>query len=151
MPREFAAAVVMTLIIAFFAFQLDGPQDEQSLLVPQFLLCLMAACNAGQYVLAFLRNRQKIDTILTLKGYPLKRVGILCLLTVLYIGVLEIAGFYLSSFIYMIVVSLIAQPMQVTPAGVGKRVLVPFACIGFLYLLFTVALTVQIPKGFMPF
>lgn len=34
MPREFAAAVVMTLIIAFFAFQLDGPQDEQSLLVP---------------------------------------------------------------------------------------------------------------------
>ena len=149
MPREFAAAVVMTLIIAFFAFQLDGPQDEQSLLVPQFLLCLMAACNAGQYVLAFLRNRQKIDTILTLKGYPLKRVGILCLLTVLYIGVLEIAGFYLSSFIYMIVVSLIAQPMQVTPAGVGKRVLVSFACIGFLYLLFTVALTVQIPKGFM--
>ena len=133
MPREFAAAVVMTLIIAFFAFQLDGPQDEQSLLVPQFLLCLMAACNAGQYVLAF------------------KRVGILCLLTVLYIGVLEIAGFYLSSFIYMIVVSLIAQPMQVTPAGVGKRVLVSFACIGFLYLLFTVALTVQIPKGFMPF
>ena len=51
----------------------------------------------------------------------------------------------------MIVVSLIAQPMQVTPAGVGKRVLVSFACIGFLYLLFTVALTVQIPKGFMPF
>ena len=50
MPREFAAAVVMTLIIAFFAFQLDGPQDEQSLLVPRFLLYLMAACNLGQYV-----------------------------------------------------------------------------------------------------
>ena len=140
MPREFAAAVVMTLIIAFFAFQLDGPQDEQSLLVPRFLLYLMAACNLGQYVQAFLHHRQKIDAIMTLKGYPLKRVGILCLLTVLYIGVLEIAGFYLSSFVYMIVVSLIAQPMQVS-----------FACIGFLYLLFTVALTVQIPKGFMPF
>ena len=150
MPREFAAAVVMTLIIAF-AFQLDGPQDEQSLLVPRFLLYLMAACNLGQYVQAFLHHRQKIDAIMTLKGYPLKRVGILCLLTVLYIGVLEIAGFYLSSFVYMIVVSLIAQPMQVTPAGVGKRILVSFACIGFLYLLFTVALTVQIPKGFMPF
>ena len=102
MPREFAAAVVMTLIIAFFAFQLDGPQDEQSLLVPRFLLYLMAACNLGQYVQAFLHHRQKIDAIMTLKGYPLKRVGILCLLTVLYIGVLEIAGFYLSSFVYMI-------------------------------------------------
>ena len=51
--------IIIFLIIAFFAFQLDGPQDEQSLLVPQFLLCLMAACNAGQYVLAFLRTAKK--------------------------------------------------------------------------------------------
>lgn len=151
MPKEFAAALTMTLIIVFFAFYLDGPQDEQSLLVPQFLLCLMFFFNAGQYILAFLRNRQKIDSVLTLRGYPLKRVGILCALTVLYIAVLEWMGFYLASFIYLITVSLIAQPMAVTPAGALKRSAVAFACISFLYLLFTVGLTVQIPKGFMPF
>ena len=151
MPKEFAAALTMTLIIVFFAFQLDGPQDEQSLLVPRFLLYLMGAFNAGQYILAFLRNRQKIDIMLTLRGYPLKRVGILCVLTVLYIAVLEWMGFYLASFIYLLAVSLIAQPMAVTPVGALKRSAVAFACIGFLYLLFTVGLTVQIPKGFMPF
>ncbi|MDY3808830.1 tripartite tricarboxylate transporter TctB family protein [Desulfovibrio porci] len=151
MPREFAAALTMTLIIVFFAFQMDGPQDEQSLLVPRFLLYLMGLLNAGQYILAFFRNRQKIDAILTLKGYPLKRVGVLCALTVLYIAVLEWMGFYLASFIYLTVASLIAQPMAITPVGALKRLLVAFVCIGFLYLLFTVALTVQIPKGFMQF
>lgn len=150
MPKEFAAALTMSLIIVFFAFQLDGPQDEQSLLVPRFLLCLMGVFTAGQYILAFVRNRQKIDRMLTLKGYPLKRVTALCVLTVLYIAVLEWMGFYLASFIYLIVVSLIAQPMAITFVGVLKRALVAFACVGFLYLLFTVGLTVQIPKGFTP-
>lgn len=150
MPRELAAALTMTLIIVFFALQMDGPQDEQSLLVPRFLLCLMGLFNAGQYILALVRNRRKIDARLTLKGYPLKRVGALCALTVLYIAVLEWMGFYPASFIYLTTASLLAQPMPVTPAGALRRALVAFACIGFLYLLFTVALTVQIPGGFMP-
>lgn len=150
MSREFAAALTMTLIIVFFAFQMDGPQDEQSLLMPGFLLCLMGVFNAGQYILAFFRHRQKIDVRLTLRGYPLKRVGALCALTVLYIAVLEWMGFYLASFIYLTAASLMAQPMPVTPVGALRRALVAFACIGFLYLLFTVALTVQIPRGFMP-
>lgn len=150
MPREFAAALTMTLIIVFFVFQLDGPQDEQSLLVPRFLLYLMGVFNVGQYILAFIRNRQKIDSMLTLKGYPLQRVTVLCVLTALYIAVLEWMGFYLASFIYLIVVSLIAQPMLITPVGVLRRVLIVFAYIGLLYLLFTVGLTVQIPKGFTP-
>ncbi|WP_297828660.1 hypothetical protein [uncultured Desulfovibrio sp.] len=40
--------------------------------------------------------------------------------------------------IYLTAASLIALPMPVTPVGVLRRALVVFACIGFLYLLFTV-------------
>lgn len=151
MPREFAAALVMTAIIAFFTFQLDDSLDEQSLIVPRFLLYLMGGLNILQYILAIIRNWQRIDTLLTVEGYPLKKVTILCALTVAYICVLDYAGFYLSSFIYMITVSLIAQPMPTSGSGIMKRALLAFLFVGFLYLLFTVALTVQIPKGFMPF
>lgn len=151
MPKEFATALVMTAIIVFFALQLDGPQDEQSLLVPRFLLILMGIFNAGQYLQAPVRHFQGIDTRLSLAGYPLRRVAVLCALTVLYICVLEWAGFYLSSFVYLLVASLLAQPMRVTPGGALKRAGVSFLCIACLYLLFSVGLMVQIPRGFLSF
>ncbi|WP_297047504.1 tripartite tricarboxylate transporter TctB family protein [uncultured Desulfovibrio sp.] len=151
MPREFAAALVMTGIIIFFGCQLSGPEDEQSLLVPRFLLLLMGIFNAGQYLLALVRHRQGIGARLSLAGYPLRRVAGLCALTVLYICVLEWAGFYLSSFLYLTVASLLAQPMRVTPGGALRRAGVSFICIACLYLLFSLGLMVQIPKGFMPF
>lgn len=151
MPKEFAAALVMSAIIAFFAVQLDGPQDEQSLLVPRFLLVLMAIFNAAQYLQALLRHFQGIDVRLTLKGYPLRRVAALCALTVLYICALEWMGFYLSSFLYLLTASLLAQPMRVTPGGALRRAGVSFLCIACLYLLFSVGLMVQIPRGFLPF
>lgn len=151
MFKEFAAALVMTAIIVFFAVQLDGNLDEQSLEVPRFLLCLMAVINVCQYIMAYVRCRQHIDTKLTLAGYPLARVAVLCIITFIYVVTLEIVGFYINSFIYLIAVSLIAQPMKITISGVIKRVVISFCCIGLLYLLFTVGLTVQIPKGIMPF
>lgn len=151
MPKELAAALVMTAIIAFFAFQLSGPQDEQSLLVPRFLLILMGIFNAGQYVMAFIRHRQGIGARLSLAGYPLKRVAALCALTILYICVLEWMGFYLASFLYLTTASLLAQPMHVDMGGALKRAGISFLCIASLYLLFSVGLMVQIPRGFLPF
>ena len=81
------------------------------------------------------------------EGYPLRRVAVLFVLTVLYLLFLETLGFYIGALLYFIAASLIAQPMKITPKLAAKRVAVCFVCIAFLYCLFTVLLAVQIPKG----
>ena len=111
----------------------------------------MVALNAVQYVLAFIRYRQKSDKVLSLKGYPLKRVTILLALTVLFVAVADRVGFYLASLVYFFLASLIAQPMAITPKLLVRRFIIVLACIGFHYGLFTVALNVQIPRGFLGF
>lgn len=149
MSKDLICAFIMTGIIVFFGLQLSGFSDDQSIIVPKFIICFMAVINFLQYMRTFYRYRKHIIDKLSLTGYPIKRVSILCILTVLYIALLEIMGFYLASFLYLACASLIAQPMQITPGGVVKRTVISFLCVAFLYLLFTIGLAVQIPKGFL--
>ena len=107
----------------------------------------MGIFNVGQYILAGLRYAAKIDVKMTMRGYPLRLVAVLFVLTVLYLLFLETLGFYIGALLYFIAASLIAQPMKITPKLAAKRAAVCFVCIAFLYCLFTVLLAVQIPKG----
>lgn len=50
-----------------------------------------------------------------MRGYPLRRVAVLFVLTVLYLLFLETLGFYIGALLYFIAASLIAQPMKITP------------------------------------
>ena len=137
--KEFISALVMTGIITAFAIPMTQLSGE-SQVVPLLLLICMGIFNVGQYILAGLRYAAKIDVKMTMRGYPLRRVAVLFVLTVLYLLFLETLGFYIGAF-------LIAQPMKITPKLAAKRVAVCFVCIAFLYCLFTVLLAVQIPKG----
>lgn len=151
MHRDFLCAFLMTAIILFFGMQLSGFSEEQSIIVPRFILIFMGLINVCQYIQAGVRYFRRGGKTFSLKGYPVKRMIVLSLLTIFYIMSLEIAGFYLSSFLYLLLTSLIAQPMAVTTVGVAKRTMISFTCIAFLYLLFTVGLAVQIPRGFLNF
>ena len=139
--KEFISALVMTGIITAFAIPMTQLSGE-SQVVPLLLLICMGIFNVGQYILAGLRYVK-----MTMRGYPLRRVAVLFVLTVLYLLFLETLGFYIGALLYFIAASLIAQPMKITPKLAAKRVAVCFVCIAFLYCLFTVLLAVQIPKG----
>ena len=143
--KEFISALVMTGIVTAFAIPMTQLSGE-SQVVPLLLIC-MGIFNVGQYILAGLRYAAKIDVKMTMRGYPLRRVAVLFVLTVLYLLFLETLGFYIGALLYFIAASLIAQPMKITPKLAAKRVAVCFVCIAFLYCLFTVLLAVQIPKG----
>ena len=142
--KEFISALVMTGIVTAFAIPMTQLSGE-SQVVPLLLLICMGIFNVGQYILAGLRYAAKIDVKMTMRGYPLRRVAVLFVLTVLYLLFLETLGFYIGALLYFIAASLIAQP--ITPKLAAKRVAVCFVCIAFLYCLFTVLLAVQIPKG----
>lgn len=63
-----------------------GPALGESQVVPLLLLiCMGMIFNVGQYILAGLRYAAKIDVKMTMRGYPLRRVAVLFVLTVLYL------------------------------------------------------------------
>ena len=144
MYKDLCSALLMTVIIILFAIPMNELSGE-SREVPQLLIIVMSIINVGQYIQALIRIRSRIDVRITVKGYPGLRVGVLFILTVLYLLSLQTAGFYISSLVYFFITSLLAQPMKITPALALKRLAVCFVCIGFLYGLFTVSLKVLIP------
>ena len=144
--KEFISALVMTGIITAFAIPMTQLSGE-SQVVPLLLLICMGIFNVGQYILAGLRYAAKIDVKMTRRGYPLRRVAVLFVFTVLYLLFLEPLGFLIGALLYFLASSLIAQPMKFSPKFAAKRAAVCFVCIAFLYCLFTVLLAVQIPKG----
>lgn len=144
--KEFFSALVMTAIIICFAVPMTQLSGE-SQIVPLLLLICMGLFNLGQYFLSWLRYAAKMDVRMSLRGYPLWRVIVLLAMTVLYLALLQFLGFYPDSLIYFILATLVAQPMPLTAKLVAKRVAACFVCIAFLYCLFTVLLSVQIPKG----
>ena len=80
--KEFISALVMTGIITAFAIPMTQLSGE-SQVVPLLLLICMGIFNVGQYILAGLRYAAKIDVKMTMRGYPLRRVAVLFVLTVL--------------------------------------------------------------------
>ena len=86
--KEFISALVMTGIVTAFAIPMTQLSGE-SQVVPLLLLICMGIFNVGQYILAGLRYAAKIDVKMTMRGYPLRRVAVLFVLTVLYLLFLE--------------------------------------------------------------
>ncbi len=94
--KEFISALVMTGIVTAFAIPMTQLSGE-SQVVPLLLLICMGIFNVGQYILAGLRYAAKIDVKMTMRGYPLRRVAVLFVLTVLYLLFLETLGFYIGA------------------------------------------------------
>ncbi len=146
MNKDFAASFVMTFFLFIFGVPLSELTGE-SRIMPEIVIWFMAAFTIGQYVLTIYQVRKGTSIIITLDGYPLVKVGLLVALTTVYLLSLDHAGFYLASYIYFVVVTLLAQPMAITPKGIAIRAVTCGLCVLFLYLLFTVMLSVQIPLG----
>lgn len=150
MHKELTSAFVMTIILLIFAIPLQSLSGE-SRIMPELIVYFLACFTLGQYVFAINSIRQGSDIKLTLQNYPVMRVGILITLTIIYLSVLDYAGFYLASYVYFTIVSILGQPMKITKKGVVIRLGVCAICITLLYVLFTVLLSVQIPLGVFKF
>lgn len=150
MERGFLSAMVMSVIILLFVFPLQGmPPSAQ--LFPALLLGCMVVFNIGQYIMAYMRHQAHTAPAALPGSYPGRRVLLIFGLTLAYLGSLQTVGFYPASVVFFVLTSLLTQPQTVTPALALRRAAACTAFVGFLYVLFTVFLKVQIPKGFMGF
>lgn len=145
MQRELSSALLMSLIIILFLIPLASMTGEAKLF-PSFLIACMTTFNLIQYLMAYVRRMAKTDSPFS-QNFPYKRVISIFSLTIFSLYILDILGFYFTSWLFFILSSLIAQPQKLGRKGVLMRTVYATCFVGFLYVLFTVLLKVQIPKG----
>ena len=79
--------------------------------------------------------------------FPFGRVFLCFVLIVIYFEVMEWLGFYLSAFLFFIVVTFVLGRKELTFRKSGLRVGIAFIFTAVLFVLFNKLLVVQTPKG----
>jgi hypothetical protein len=140
---EWIAVIIMFIFSAFF-YALISAADPQSTQFPLLMLVLMLALGALKIIAQILEKKEGS------RGqapFPFFRVSFVTAAIVAYIIAMEYIGFYTSSFLFFMGSTLAIQNFPRTPKVIAARAGLGLAFLGSLYLLFTVLLKVQIPKG----
>jgi hypothetical protein len=142
---------ICLMVVAALPFcYLMRDYDDSSILFPRVMVivmfCLAVLKAIGEFIA---RNRARLAEEERKAPYPWFRVLFVLAAMVAYIWVLEDLGFYTSAFLFFFLVTLAIQPFKITPKGVAVRFAHCFGFILFLYLLFSVLLKVQLPKGIL--
>ncbi|MBR5882641.1 MAG: tripartite tricarboxylate transporter TctB family protein [Mailhella sp.] len=144
--QEFTAALSMTLLTGVFAIGTREISGEAAIL-PTLLLWCMGITNVLQYALAIYRGDNDINLLGLWKAYPFKLVLKSVLVSCIYVMCLIPLGFYFSSFVFMLVGSLLVNPDPLTKRIVMFRILGCFGFVFGLWALFSWGLGVLIPTG----
>ncbi|MBR6673631.1 MAG: hypothetical protein IKL39_02775 [Mailhella sp.] len=144
--QEFTAALSMTLLTGVFAIGTREISGEAAIL-PTLLLWCMGITNVLQYALAIYRGDSDINLVGLWKAYPFKLVLKSVLVSCIYVMCLIPLGFYFSSFVFMLVGSLLVNPDPLTKRIVMFRMLGCFGFVFGLWALFSWGLGVLIPTG----
>ena len=140
--------MVMSAMVFYYLMR---DYENNALLFPRMMVILML-CLAGIKAVAELFKMKKPDLDAdcpSTETFPLLRVLFVLAAIVGYIWVLEDLGFYTTGFLFFFVVTLVIQGFRRTPKVIAVRFAYCFGFMAFLYLLFSVLLKVQLPKGIL--
>ncbi len=143
--KELLAAFTMTIITVLFAVGTRSIEGEAAV-VPTLLLYVMAFINVLQYILAVDKYRNDVDVFCLCQRYPIGLVGKQFAISLAYVLCLLPLGFYISSFLYLFLGSLVADPNPIAVRSAAIRGACSFAFVFFLWVLFSYSLGVVIPS-----
>lgn len=142
---EWIVVIIMFIFCAFF-YALISMADPRSTQFPLLMLVLMLGLGGLKIIAQIL---EKKDPQKTGEKFPLLRVSFITAAIVAYIIAMDYIGFYTSSFLFFVGSTLAIQNSPRTPKLIAMRAGLGLAFCGSLYLLFTILLKVQIPKGIL--
>ncbi len=143
--KELLAAFTMTIITVLFAIGTQSITGEAAV-VPTLLIYVMVFINVLQYILAIVKYRNDTDVFCLFQRYPIRLVGKQFVISLAYVLCLLPLGFYISSFLYLFLGSLVADPNPITVRSAAIRAACSFAFVFFLWVLFSYSLGVVIPS-----
>ncbi|MDL2307666.1 tripartite tricarboxylate transporter TctB family protein [Desulfovibrio sp. OttesenSCG-928-C06] len=148
--KEWVSIGLMVLAALAFLF-LMRDYEGSAILFPRMMVILMLCLAAIKAVAEIVRMKKPVLNIDDYAGepYPWLRIIFVLAAMVVYIWVLENLGFYTTALLFFFLVTLAIQNFKRTPKVIAVRFAYCFGFILFLYLLFSVLLKVQLPKGIL--
>jgi len=143
---DIASGIIGLTLTAIFYFSLEDI-SRLSIMFPETMISLMGLISAGLVIKGFIKpSRDRIFNV----GSN-RRWMVTALLFFLWVFVMPIIGFFVSTVVFMtvLVVYLARSRIKVTPAKLLIWCPVIVVEVTFFYLIFTKFLHVPLPRGFL--
>lgn len=145
--KEWISIVAMLALTVFFHMQMPARPEAGASLFPGLIMALMAGMAGIKAVVLLLAPPVKKAG--TTEPRPLKRFFFVLASIIVYVAMVDIIGFYVSSFLFFFFVTLAVQMEKLTLRSIAIRFIIVTGFLLFLYILFSRVLMAQLPKGIL--
>lgn len=144
MKKDVIVALVCLVGSIALYFSLGAIAEERAREFPKVVLIIIMVLSALLLIQSLLMK--KIQQAAG-KPFPWRRFFLLLAIILVYMGVMQNLGFYVSTFLFFVVVYLILGRQDLSSKKAVSRILISAGFTGVLFVLFNVLLAVQTPKG----
>lgn len=146
---------ILIFSVLVFQFGLDA-KDYLTVIFPKTTLLIMGALSVIMFFqeVTFLASKRKGNTgdqkvVQTTKSaFPYTRIGISLVLVIGYMAILELLGFYASSFLFFLLFTLVfCTDTKAFCKRMHVQIAIPALMVVVLYSLFSLLLNVSLPRG----
>lgn len=144
MKKDLMVSLVLLAGIITLYLSLGTMEDPRAANFPKVIIIIMGVLSALLLLQTLILKKPKSNQD---AGFPFGRFFICFFMIIVYFIFMEALGFYLSAFLFFVLVTCILGSANLTVRTAVMRVIVGFVFTAILFLLFNVLLAVQTPKG----
>ncbi len=146
MKKDLMVSLVLLAGIITLYLSLGSMDDPRAANFPKVIIIIMGVLSALLLLQSvFLKQPNNAQGA----GFPFGRFLLCFFMIIVYFIFMEALGFYLSAFLFFVLVTCILGSADLTARTAAMRVFVGVVFTGILFLLFSVLLAVQTPKGLL--
>ena len=146
MKKDMIVSLVLLAGIITLYLSLGSMDDPQAANFPKVIIIIMGVLSALLLLQSLILKQTKNNQG---AGFPFGRFLICFFMIIIYFIFMETLGFYLSAFLFFVLVTCILGSSDLTARTAVMRVIIGSVFTGILFLLFNVLLAVQTPKGLL--
>jgi len=146
MKKDLIVAAICILGSMALYLALGTIDSERARTFPRVIIILMAVLSAFLLIQDLTLSRRKGQKA---EGLAWSRFLPVFVMIVAYIALMERIGFYLSAFLFFVAVIVVLGRSSLTPARMAMGLGVSAAFVAVVFVLFSVFLEVQTPRGIL--
>ena len=144
MKKDIIVSLVLLAGVISLYLSLGYMDDPRAANFPKVIIIIMGVLSTLLLLQSLILKQPKSSQG---AGFPFGRFLICFFMIIIYFIFMETLGFYLSAFLFFVLVTCILGSSDLTARTAVMRVIVGVVFTGILFLLFNVLLAVQTPKG----